>query len=81
LPAPRPGEAIYEELPDERFGLRKVEEFANSRLIRSDRINLDFATSLHRMPASAPYAAEGDVDVPGAGRRFPASGVPVLKML
>jgi hypothetical protein len=37
---------IYEELSDERFELRNVGEFADGRLIRSDRINPDFTTAL-----------------------------------
>jgi hypothetical protein len=36
---------IHEELSDERYELREVDEFANGRLIRSDRIT-DFATSV-----------------------------------
>ena len=42
-----------EELSDERYELRKVEEFADSRLIRSDRIDLDLTTSLSWEPVLA----------------------------
>jgi hypothetical protein len=37
---------IYEDLSDERHELREAEGFADGRLIRSDRIYPDFATSL-----------------------------------
>jgi len=44
---------IYEELSGERYELRKIEEFADGRLIRSDRINPDFATALSWEPVTA----------------------------
>ena len=56
---------IYEELSDERYELRKVEEFADGRLIRSDRINPDFATTLSwvPVPAEEEIAAEKELTV------------------
>ena len=44
---------IYEELSDERYELRKVEEFADGRLIRSDRIDSDLTASLSWEPVPA----------------------------
>lgn len=56
---------IYEELSDERYELRKVEEFADGRLIRSDRINPDLATSLswEPVPATGEIAAQEEFTV------------------
>lgn len=40
----------YEEVSEERYELRKVEEFADSRLIRSDRVAPELSTSLSWEP-------------------------------
>ena len=45
---------IYEEVSDKRYELRKIEEFADGRLIRSDRVAPELATSLSWEPLPAP---------------------------
>jgi hypothetical protein len=56
---------IYEELSDERYELRKVEEFADGKLARCDRIDPDFATSLswEPVPATVEIAAQEEFTV------------------
>lgn len=46
LDAPGDPVRIYEEVSEERYEFRKVEEFADGRLLRSDRVSPELPTSL-----------------------------------
>ncbi len=53
---------IYEEVSDERYELRKIEEFADGRLIRSGGLAPELTTSLswEPLPATDEIAATGE---------------------